>query len=125
MVSLSQTVFSNSLQDTLPTYAPGVNAQVVIAAGSTKMRGLGLDKAQLAGVLKAYAVALDRIFYLCAGISVASFGLSWWMGWTDVRPKKENEGKVNHVERGSNASAKEEQWGTEQYETKKKIEDRV
>lgn len=64
MVALSQTIFTNSLRDS------------VIA-------GDGLD-----GSPKAYSIALDRIFYLCAGVAVTSWFFSWGMGWTDVREKK-------------------------------------
>ena len=90
MISLSQTIFSNSLRRDLPRYAPLVDAQAVIAAGSTEMRDLITDRVQLKGVLNAYSVAIDRIFYLCAGISVMSLVLSWWMGWIDVRVRKDD-----------------------------------
>ena len=54
------------------------------------MRELITDSVQLKGVLKAYSVAIDRIFYLCAGISVVSLVLSWWMGGIDVRAKRDD-----------------------------------
>ena len=91
MVSLSQTIFSNSIHNDIPRYAPSVDPEAVIAAGSTRMRDLVTDSVELKGVLKAYSVAIDRIFYLCAGISVVSLVLSYWMGWIDVRGQKGNE----------------------------------
>ncbi|CAO1604832.1 hypothetical protein XANCAGTX0491_008372 [Xanthoria calcicola] len=64
MVALSQTIFTNSLRDSM-------------------VAGDGLD-----GSPEAYSIALDRIFYLCAGVAVTSWFFSWGMGWTDVREKK-------------------------------------
>lgn len=87
MVSLSQTIFTNSLHDTIPVYAPSItNPDTAAAAGLTtsNLKGIVTDS-ELPGLLKAYSVALDRIFYLCAGIAVASWVFSWGMGWTDIR----------------------------------------
>lgn len=89
MVSLSQTIFTNSLHDTIPTYAPSItNPDTISATGLTtsNLKGI-IAESELPGLLKAYSVALDRIFYLCAGIAVASWILSWGMGWTDIRVK--------------------------------------
>ena len=95
MVSLSQTIFSNSLHDEIPKYAPNVDTKAVIAAGSTRMRDIFTNEAQLRGVLKAYSVAIDRVFYLCAGISVVSWIFSWWMGWIDVRGQEKGGRKTS------------------------------
>lgn len=67
MVALSQTIFTNSLRNG-------------IVAGD-----------DLDGLPKAYSIALDRIFYLCASVAVASWIFSWGMGWTDIREKKEKQ----------------------------------
>ncbi len=60
MVSLSQTIFTNSLGDAM-------------------VAGHDLD-----GRPKAYSVAIDRIFYLGASVAVASWMFSWGMGWTTL-----------------------------------------
>ncbi|KAI9879279.1 MAG: hypothetical protein M1830_009009 [Pleopsidium flavum] len=86
MVVLAQTIFTNSLRETVPKYAPSVNAETVIAAGSTRMRQI-VPSSEITGVLLAYSTSIDRIFYLCASIAVVSFFFSCFMGWQDIRKK--------------------------------------
>lgn len=88
MVVVAQTIFTNSLRQTLPSYAPSVNVGAVIAAGATGMRHI-LPSNELGAVLLAYSISLDRIFYLCAAIAVVSLFFSCFMGWTDIRKKEE------------------------------------
>jgi hypothetical protein len=88
ILSLCETIFTNSFKTLIPKYAPGVDAQSVINAGATGFRSIifGADRA---GVIVAYAKSVDRIFYLTAGLGVAVFGFAWGMGWKDLRKKKE------------------------------------
>lgn len=88
-LSFSQTVLTNSIRALIPQYAPGVNAEAIIAAGATGIRDIGISPADLPGVLVAYSKSIDRVFYLCAGASVGVFLASFGMGWKDIRPKKE------------------------------------
>ena len=88
MVVCSQTIFTNSLRQTIPVYAPSLDAETVIAAGATAMRKI-VPGNELGGLLLAYSTSLDRIFYLCASIAVVSLGFSCFMGWTDIRKKEE------------------------------------
>ena len=85
-LSFGDTIFTNSLRSLLPQYAPNVDAQAVIAAGATGFRdfvkGADLDK-----VLQAYAISVDRVFYLVAAAGVCCFIFSWGMGWKDIRRK--------------------------------------
>ena len=87
-LSLSDTIFTNSLRSTIPKYASAVDPETVIAAGATGFRNIILGK-DLADVLVAYAKSVDRVFYLTAGAGVGCFTFAWGMGWKDIRKKKE------------------------------------
>lgn len=88
MVVFSQAIFTNSLRQTIPTYAPPVDAETIIAAGATQLRR-NVPSNELGGVLLAYSKSLDRIYYLTASIAVISLFLSYFMGWKDLRKKEE------------------------------------
>jgi hypothetical protein len=87
-LSFSDTIFTNSLKTLIPEYAPSVDPQIVINAGATGFRS-AIQGAELAGVLVAYAKSVDRVFYLTAGMAVAAFAFGWFMGFKDVRRKKD------------------------------------
>lgn len=61
--------------------------EAILAAGATAFRDVVAGD-RLAGVLKAYSVSIDRVFYLVCGASVGAFCLGWGMGWKDIRKKK-------------------------------------
>jgi hypothetical protein len=86
-LAFAQTVFSHALVDGLKKYAPTVNAEVVIKAGASAVRTV-VNDADLRGVLRAYASAVDRDFYLGTGAAAAVFIFAWGMGWKDIRKKK-------------------------------------
>lgn len=88
MVVFSQTIFINSLRQTLPKYAPSVNPAAIIQAGATRFRQIVADN-ELGGVLLAYSKSLGRIYYLTAAVAVVSLFLSSFMGWADLREKQE------------------------------------
>ncbi|KAJ9144167.1 MFS general substrate transporter [Pleurostoma richardsiae] len=89
-IAISQTIFTNGLVNLIPKYASSVDPHVVINAGSSAVREV-VPSGMIAGVLKAYASSLDRIFYFTAGLSVPSFMLAWLLGWQDIRLKPEKE----------------------------------
>lgn len=90
MVSLSQTIYANSLRNLLPSHVPSLhNLKSLTAAGfSAKHLRQTVPAEELEGLLTVYSIALDRIFYLCASVAVVGWAFSWKMGWTDVREKK-------------------------------------
>lgn len=93
LLTLGDTVFTNSLRSYILTYAKGVNPQAVIDAGATGIRTLITNPTLLAEVLLAYSKSIDRVFYLMVGCSCACFIFGWGMGWKDIRkkPKKTSE----------------------------------
>lgn len=88
LLSFSDTILTNSLKTLIPEYAPSVDAQTIINAGATGFRSI-IKGADLVGVIAAYAKSVDRVFYLTAGAAVGSFMSGWFMGWKDIRKKKE------------------------------------
>jgi H+/gluconate symporter-like permease len=91
MIVFGQVILTNSLREKVAEYAPAIDPELVIVAGSTAIRRLVSGDA-LAGVLLAYSVSLDRLFYLCAGISVAGLFFSCFMTGSVTRTKGDDPG---------------------------------
>ncbi|KAL1890872.1 hypothetical protein Sste5346_008013 [Sporothrix stenoceras] len=91
LLTIANTVFDNSLKSQLKQHAPGVDPEAVIAAGATAFRSV-VSPASVPGVILAYANSVDHVFYLAAGLSVASFFCTWGLGWKDIRAKKPSGG---------------------------------
>ena len=83
-LSLSDTIFTNSLTTLVTDYAPSVNPQTVIDAGTTGLRA-AIDTADLMGVILAYAKSDNRVFYMAAGLTAVSFVTGMFMGFKDIR----------------------------------------
>jgi hypothetical protein len=98
MLTCGETIFTNSLRETIPTYANGVNPEAIIAAGATGFSDIITNPTQLAGVLIAYSKSIDRVFYLAIGCSCACFFCAWGMGWKDIRKKSKTELQAGDVE---------------------------
>lgn len=86
-LTIAQTVFTNSLRDKIPQYAPGANVDAVLASGATAFRHV-VSQDKVVGVVKAYSVSIDHVFYLVCGASLGAFCFSWGMGWKDLRQKQ-------------------------------------
>ncbi|KAF7159165.1 hypothetical protein CNMCM6106_006298 [Aspergillus hiratsukae] len=86
-LTFGQTIFTNSLRSTIPTYASGVNPEAIVQAGATGLRAIVTNPSTLAGVLVAYSKSIDRVFYLTIGCSGVAFLFAWGMGWKDIRKK--------------------------------------
>ena len=97
-VVLCQTIFTNSLLELIPQYAPSVDPEIVIEAGSTKVREVvGPD--QISQVLVAYAKSVDRTWYFGAAIAALPFIFAWLLGFQDIRkePKSEENSQVSNA----------------------------
>jgi heme A synthase len=90
MLNFAQLAFSNSLLTALQKYAPTVDPATVIAAGATAMRQV-IPADQLGGVLKAYDVGLQHVYYLTTGCAAASLFFSLGMGWRKIATKKKTD----------------------------------
>ena len=86
-LSFAETIFGNSFATLIPQYAPSVNSQSVIDAGATAFRDI-VSGSDLAGVLTAYAISIDRVFYMAAALGAGCFAFAWGMGWQNMRKQK-------------------------------------
>ncbi|RFU26481.1 hypothetical protein B7463_g9868, partial [Scytalidium lignicola] len=81
------------LSSELQEYAPGTNAEYIIAAGATRYRSF-VSPQDLPGVLRAFSASLDHTFYLQAAAGVVAWCAAWGMGWKEIRKDKET--TLNH-----------------------------
>lgn len=89
-LTLTQTIFGHGLDSGLQQYAPSVNVQTVITAGATAFRQ-AVEPGEIDGVVKAYNLAINHIFYLAVGTAVGVFIFSWGIGWHKIdKEKKKN-----------------------------------
>ncbi|KAJ9139136.1 MFS multidrug transporter [Pleurostoma richardsiae] len=84
-LSVAQTIF-NSLRSGIAKFAPHANVDRIIAAGAAGLRSR-VSAENLPGVLRAYVLAVDRVFYFTAAAAVCSFVFAWGLGWRDIRKK--------------------------------------
>ncbi|SCN92067.1 related to transporter (major facilitator superfamily) [Fusarium fujikuroi] len=94
-LALSNVVFSSSLESLLRVYAPKIDAATVTAAGASAadMRKL-IPADQLTGVIKAYSLSIDRVFYLGTGSAAVMFVAAFFTGWIDTRVQKDKHESV-------------------------------
>jgi len=85
-ISIAQNIFSNGLKKNLPIYAPKIPVEAVISAGATHLRDF-VPKALLAGVLKAYVVALDQAFVIAIAVGGIATICSCFVEWRSVKGK--------------------------------------
>jgi len=90
-LSLASTTFNSGLKGALIKYAPEVNAEMVLKAGATGFRALVLPQGSIDGLIKAFSVAVNQVFYLGAGAAVASFVFSMGLGWKSIKKAKKVE----------------------------------
>ncbi|KAK0721051.1 major facilitator superfamily domain-containing protein [Lasiosphaeris hirsuta] len=88
-LSFAQTIFTNSLRELVPLYAPSVDPNGVISAGATRDGLVLVDSGgDVAGVLRAVCESVDRVFFMTTGAAFAAFCFAWGIGWKDVREGK-------------------------------------
>lgn len=89
-LSLGQVVFSDRLRHGLDSYAPEVNADIVIMAGATGVRA-AVPPVSLPGVVLAYSKAFDNVMYLGVGLAGGQFLFAFGMGWINIKKKPAEE----------------------------------
>lgn len=97
ILAVSQTAFVNSLTSAIKHFAPEVDVSTLLVGGASALREL-VPSESLHGVLLAYNQALNNVFYLTAGVGVASFAFCWGMGWKSVKKPKTPEKEKNDPE---------------------------
>jgi hypothetical protein len=87
MLAASDAIFEGGLHSELPKQAPLSDAAAIIAAGATHFRDI-VTETDLSGVLTGYALAIDRVFYLAAGVSGLGVFTSLCLGWVNLRKRQ-------------------------------------
>lgn len=82
-LSLAEVIFNSSLRHEITKYAPGIDPEVVIAAGATAVRE-AVPATSLQGVLLAYSKAFDHVMYLATGAAGAALLFAFGMGWVNI-----------------------------------------
>lgn len=86
-LNLAALVFSSGLSDGIKKYAPSVHVDKVVVAGATGFREV-VAKNEVQGVVKAYSLGVDHVFYLAVGAAAIMFVLSLGMGWHPISKKE-------------------------------------
>ncbi|KAK4155625.1 major facilitator superfamily domain-containing protein [Chaetomidium leptoderma] len=87
MLAVSDAIFEAGLESELPKHAPLADVAAIVAAGATHFRDI-VGEQDLPGALVAYSLAIDRVFYLAAGVSALGVCTSLCLGWVDVRKRQ-------------------------------------
>ncbi|KAF1999368.1 efflux pump protein [Amniculicola lignicola CBS 123094] len=90
-IVIATAIFTQSLVDGIAEYAPSVSTEAALAAGGGAKAVRDLvpgGGAELAGLFKAYAISIDRVFYMLAAFGVVMIFFAFGTGWVDIREKK-------------------------------------
>ncbi|KAI0895981.1 MFS general substrate transporter [Annulohypoxylon nitens] len=91
--SAAQCTFVNVLTLVLPSTAPEVNPQLVVASGASELRNI-FPANQIPGILLAYMEGLKAAFAVSVGMAGLSFVLSLACPWNRLNPKSLNSGSI-------------------------------
>lgn len=86
-LSVSDAIFQTNLVSEITLKAPHVDAAAIIVAGATRFRSV-VNEQDLPGVLEAYALSIDRVFYLAAALSGLGTFTALGMGWVNISKKQ-------------------------------------
>lgn len=86
-LSFAETVLDAGLETELSTYAPGISAKEVTSAGISGIRTV-IPQASVEGVIVAYNIAINHVFYMVAGTAAAAFICSWGLGWKSIKKSR-------------------------------------
>lgn len=89
-LSFADTIFINSLRSIVRNTVGGDNANAIAHAGAYAFRSI-VPEGDLPAVLLAYSKSINRVFYMCIGLAVVCFVVSWGLGWVDIRQKGDKE----------------------------------
>jgi len=85
-ISIAQNVFANTLVKEVPKYTTGISGADILALGATHLRE-SVPPDQLAGVLKAYDVALNTTFILPIVSGSLCVVTAFFMEWKNLKGK--------------------------------------
>ncbi|KAI4156057.1 MAG: hypothetical protein LQ340_000568 [Diploschistes diacapsis] len=85
-VQAGQSAFSNQLLTDVPTTAPGVSPERVLATGASDLRTV-FDAQQLPGVLEAYMSGLRTAYAIGIALGGVAFIVSFFTTWKSIKGK--------------------------------------
>lgn len=101
-ISVAQTLFSNGLIAGIELYAPSLDPQIFLHSGATAIRGLLVQMGQedqLDGLLRAYVLALNHVFYITVACAMAAFFCATGLQWKSVKARRAADAKAGAAER--------------------------
>ncbi|KAF4624389.1 hypothetical protein G7Y89_g13782 [Cudoniella acicularis] len=88
----SSSLFNSRLLSALHTYAPSLNAPLIISAGASGLRKIvaeiGGGEEEVEMVVRAYDEAITGTFWLCVGGAAVAFFCSFGIEWKSVKGKR-------------------------------------
>lgn len=99
---VANVVYDQSLKSEIPKLAPSVTAAEALSAGGSASAVRNLlpeGSSELSGLLMAYSIGIDRVFYLCTAIAGAAFVVAWGLGWKNVKSKGKDQIKEKEDEK--------------------------
>lgn len=102
VLAVGNSIFHQIFIQEMRRRVPGVNPKTVIGAGATGFRSVVRVK-ELNGVVDAYSTSIGRVFLMVAALAAVSVFASFFVGWTDLRKKKNSAGPPSP--RGQDQSA--------------------
>ena len=90
-VQAGQSAFTNTLQQRLPEFAPGVDPAVVLATGASELAHVFQGDALL-GVLRSYMAGLRVAYAVSIALSGAAVITSLFLRWKSIKPPKQAAG---------------------------------
>jgi hypothetical protein len=96
-ITISQTIFTNTLSTKLSETLPLDKVVAIVQAGARGVRDV-VDGVELAVALQAYSDSTSRVFYLSVVLAAGIFVAGWGMGWYDLREKREGGVSLSKVD---------------------------
>ncbi|OKL64043.1 hypothetical protein UA08_00592 [Talaromyces atroroseus] len=91
-LAIAEVIFSGQLRRELAIHAPDVNADVVIAAGTSAADvRAAVSPSMLPGVLVSYSKTFNHVTYLAVGAACGVFVSATAMGWVRLRKEEDEE----------------------------------
>lgn len=85
-VTAANVIFTHELRQELVSRLPSINPDIIIDAGAGAVSEV-VSKENLPGVLWSYSKGTRATFLLCVACSCVMLGISFGMGWKDIRKK--------------------------------------
>lgn len=87
-ITIDDMIFNTNLLGLIQKLGPELDAEAIVFAGATGIRGVLDAGPDLFTVLTAYAMAVGYTYYISAASITLTIFFVWGLGWRDVRKKE-------------------------------------